>query len=553
MSTPTIELAPSKSTEPHRTNTFEWSAVLLACVVLLANAPLFLQHLAQLWRIPHYQFFPLLLVGAAALAWRGMRHKPLRLKAGGPFVTCSLLVVSWLLLAAAELFISRWLASVSTITALITLCYAVGGTQLLGRLSPAILMLCLLIPLPFELDIELVYWLRALTSGWASRVLDLLGIHHLMEGNVIVIGQGRLLVDEACSGINSLFSVVACTLFLILWFHRRVVHALLLAAAAIAWVLVANVARVVLLTWLKVRWNLDLLSGWKHEVFGMLLFLVAVTLLWSTDRFLLFVFSSAESSGSKQNPSTEQEPSHQENGRRGPALSVTAWPFVVAFLGILLARTIVHGLPSSNASESSEAIVERAATLDEEAVPLKIGDWTRTQHRESTRNPSSAYGEFSKTWQFVSSDGDVVTLSLDYPFPKWHDLTRCYTSQGWRVEQEGLQREEDGLSYAVVALKKSGFRRGLLFYCEFSRSGQALQARAGGTALIKSRRNKMIRDWWNRLTGDETERQSGAVYQIQLFVETPRPAGQSLQQDARNLFLRCAKTLSSQLAVSDRK
>src|SRR5436853_413288 len=84
-------------------------------------------------------------------------------------------------------------------------------------LAPAWFFLWLLIPPPLNLDQRLVTRLQTFTARQSSRLLDQLGVLHVMQGNVVVIPHKHLLVEEACSGINSLFSMLACTLFFVLW------------------------------------------------------------------------------------------------------------------------------------------------------------------------------------------------------------------------------------------------------------------------------------------------------------------------------------------------
>src|SRR3954471_9880340 len=83
-------------------------------VLALAFLPLLIAHGRQLWLRPHYQFFPLALVGAAVLAWPALRDGPRsRPRPTGLAVSYALAGLSWLLLAAAFVYESPWLASVA--------------------------------------------------------------------------------------------------------------------------------------------------------------------------------------------------------------------------------------------------------------------------------------------------------------------------------------------------------------------------------------------------------------------------------------------------------
>ena len=66
-------------------------------VPLVAHLPLLLTHARALWLRPHYQFFPLVLLGAGILAWQ-------RLRGCGPLRPGRLILSVPLLLGACLLF-----------------------------------------------------------------------------------------------------------------------------------------------------------------------------------------------------------------------------------------------------------------------------------------------------------------------------------------------------------------------------------------------------------------------------------------------------------------
>ena len=240
-------------------------------MVTAAFVPLLWRHCGMLWARPHYQFFPMVFAGAAVLAWKGLRTTAL-LQPDRTWKSWGVMIWSWTLLAAAELLGSSWLSAVASLLMLLAAIYAVGGRVLFGQLLPAWLFLWLIVPPPFGLDQSLVLALQRLTTQWSSSVLDLFSIYHVVAGNVVEIGTRRFFVAEACAGINSLFSILACTIFHVLYSRPAVLRAILLILAAIAWVLLANVARVVLVVWFAKQSGIDLAMGWRHDLLGFSLF-----------------------------------------------------------------------------------------------------------------------------------------------------------------------------------------------------------------------------------------------------------------------------------------
>jgi exosortase len=270
---------------------FELKGLTLPTGVLLALGfvPLLVAFFVNLWAKEHYQFFPLALAGAGFLAWTRLEEVPRPLQAGARFVTAPIIGFSFLFLAAATVLWSPWLGAVSAMIGLAGAVWWVGGWRLLKAMIPAGLLLVLIIPPPFNLDTNLTLELRRLAVRWSSSVLDAIELPHSVTGNVIEIPGQRLLVEEACSGINSVLSTSAVCWFYCLWRRRHPLHLLVCAVMTIGFVLLGNVSRITLGAWLKFHYHLDILSGWRHETVGLILFASYLGLILSLDQLLVFL------------------------------------------------------------------------------------------------------------------------------------------------------------------------------------------------------------------------------------------------------------------------
>ena len=258
-----------------------WPALGLACL------PLLWLHAQTLWEKPHYQFFPWAVLGAAALAWR--RRELLRsLTPGLPVVSYTLLGLGGCLLLAAGYVVSPWLGMVAALIALIGYLWLLGGYRLFAALFPSLVLLFMLVPPPLGLDTRLILLLQTSTTNLASRTLDWLELPHVPFAHTLQVPGDQLLVDEACSGIASLFSVVTFTLFFCFYLRRKPAHLVTLVFFAAVFVILGNVARVVIITVLKSRYGVDLVNGWKHEMTGLVVFAVCLALTVSMDQAILF-------------------------------------------------------------------------------------------------------------------------------------------------------------------------------------------------------------------------------------------------------------------------
>jgi exosortase len=458
----------------------------------------------------------------------------------------ALAVLTWILLAVAVLLDSSWLGTVAALLGLAAVCVGVGGLALFRRLWPAWALLWLAVPLPFEHDRTVVLFLQTLTTQQSSSLLDLFGVFHAVSGHLFEVGGRRLLVEQACGGINSLLSVLACTLFFVFYYQRPPVRTVLLVLTAVAWVLAANIARVVLVVLLYARWNTDLTAGWRHDALGLLLFTLALGLIWSTDRLLAFFAG----------PGPPQPPTAAVHGEQGAASAespsprswLNSWPWGVAFALLAVAWGVLHG-SAAGSFTAAQPKLPALGRMSAETMPVQVGECRRTGFAERSRDTGSEFGENSRVWTYRVGSNESV-LSLDYSFPGWHDLTRCYTTQGWVVQEETILAPDEADNGQVplvqIRLTKPGYRAGYLLYCQFDGRGTILEPRRSGADLTFHRQASALRRVWEKRSNPADPGKDdppGPIYQLQLFVESYAPLSPADEEQVRHLFQAAAREL----------
>ncbi len=90
-------------------------------------------------------------------------------------------------------------------------------------------------PYASQLHGQLIAFLQRLSSRVSSHILDLLKINHLMTGNVLQVPDKQFFVDEACSGIVSIMSVIAAGGIYCVWKNRPAIHVILLLVTGVIW------------------------------------------------------------------------------------------------------------------------------------------------------------------------------------------------------------------------------------------------------------------------------------------------------------------------------
>lgn len=129
--------------------------------------------------------------------------------------------------------------------------------------------------------------LKVLVSDLVTQVLYALGYPVAQNGVMIMIGPYRLLVQDACAGMNSIFALSAIGVFYVAtmsrgsWIHNAV---LLLAILPIT--IAANFFRVLALVLVAYYGGVDAIEGFFHDATGAALFVVALALLLMLDQIL---------------------------------------------------------------------------------------------------------------------------------------------------------------------------------------------------------------------------------------------------------------------------
>ena len=143
------------------------------------------------------------------------------------------------------------------------------------------------IPLPYEVLLGLTGPLKAAVSAAACGLLSWFGYPIGRDGVVITIGQYQLLVTEACTGLQSIFTLEAVGLvYTNLMNYRSWTRQLLLAVLVVPVSFLANVVRVVVLVLITHYLGDAAGRGFLHGFAGLMLFAVAFAMIYGIDKLL---------------------------------------------------------------------------------------------------------------------------------------------------------------------------------------------------------------------------------------------------------------------------
>lgn len=568
-------------------------ASIFAVSVTAAFWPLVSLHLRHLWARPHYAFWPLLVA-----AWCGLfvvrwprRTKPS--EPGTAWTTFALLGAGLLLLAVAISLYSPWLAMVAAILALGGILRHLAGRAFRRQFFGLWLLLWLLVPPPFGLDTASIEQLQNRTTAAAGYLLDSIGVLHLRAGNIIEMPGHDLMVRDASNGVRWMYVMFTVAAVYAVWRRRKFIPTVLLLCFAVIHAGIANLLRVATVGWAYARWGISLDTGWEHDALTACAFLVALTLLISSDRLVAITIrginfskrvvvgllgewlwdirqgwsqrfgrrleddepdSYGDSEEDRAGPQQTQGRRASQARPRRPAVAtavkilvIFCWVVLItSFTSLAALQVYIQQTPVRPSLDIRDAI----AGLSERSLPETVGPWTCVGFSSLTREPGHPFGENSKIWSFTAKQY-VADFSVDFTFDGWHELARCYQNQGWNVLERTVvtdpgQSAADDSGYVLIQMDELGGRNALVVCSQYDRTAAPLLARYTGPAWIDRGMQKLRKGpVWQLFSKTPTwvGDPDTTTYQIQVFVMSNDPLDREQRDEVISQFKQLEATL----------
>jgi exosortase B len=266
-----------------------WPALLFASIVA-AYVPTFITLARGPWQTEQEGHGPLIIAAAAWLVWQSRDKLRTAVLSPSP-------VLGWLVLLGGltVLVLSRnqdiWFLEVASEIPVLAGCVLLlAGWPVLRILAFPIGFLIFSAPAPGWMVDAATVPLKVLISDLVTNGLYAAGYPIAQNGVVIQIGPYQLLVQDACSGMNSIFALSAIGVFYVYAFrwHEKI-RALILLSLIIPITITANFLRVVALVLIAYYGGVEMIEGVIHDLTGIALFIVAVALMFMCDGLISVV------------------------------------------------------------------------------------------------------------------------------------------------------------------------------------------------------------------------------------------------------------------------
>jgi exosortase len=200
----------------------------------------------------------------------------------------------WILAAAlvrlsAAYFFLPWFGDLSLIPTLIGIALLLGGGHCLRWAWPSIAFLVFMLPLPFSIKWALSDPLQRIATLASTYTLQTIGLPALSKGNIIIVDDVSLGVEEACNGLGMLvvFFALATALAFVLDVPLWEKGLLVLSAVPVA--LLSNIGRIVLTGGMSQIFGAKVAHVVFHDWGGWLMMPLALALLGLEIRLLSWV------------------------------------------------------------------------------------------------------------------------------------------------------------------------------------------------------------------------------------------------------------------------
>jgi exosortase len=269
------------SVAPNQPGAFSWPLILGFCLLSV----LAVQTLAkETWSHEEGAHGPLVICIVAWLLWRNMPSTRKVASPGRPTIIAVALLLSLAAYILGEAFDFITLGTAGVYGVGLTIFYSQFGFRAVTQNKFAFFYLLFALPPPSSWIDRLTFPLKQLVSVTATAMLQLFGLPVVHEGVVIYVAQYQLLVEDACSGLNSIIGLLAITLiYIYLARGSSWRQSLFLASLTIPIAIAANIIRIIVLILLTYYEGDDVAQGFLHQVAGIFVFLLSLLLIMAID------------------------------------------------------------------------------------------------------------------------------------------------------------------------------------------------------------------------------------------------------------------------------
>ncbi|WP_375205642.1 VPLPA-CTERM-specific exosortase XrtD [Hyphococcus sp.] len=452
---------------------FSLPPLYLAGALAIATAFAFfngIENLFMRWgeqqELSHGYFLPVIagwILWSRRDALRGSLGKPVALGLAGVAISALVLILSELTVT--SLMIFQHLAMILLFS---SLALALGGWKIFWLTLLPIGFMLFMVPPP--------YWFITILSQhfqlWSSQLgvwmIELLSIPVYLSGNIIDLGDYKLQVAEACSGLRYLFPFLSLGFLAAYLFHAPLWQRAIVFLSTIPITIVMNSFRIAVTGILVQRFGPEHAEGFIHMFEGWVVFLLCLALLFAVIALLSRLSGRKSMTDLLGLPDIKAQPA--ESAWSESRFTLHA---LISLVILVAAGAYVH-FGTSN-------ILRVPDRADLSGLPYELEGW-RSEIQEVDADTLNVLGadDYVIT-NLQNPDGELFNLYIAYLNMQrhghsWHSPRQCIPGGGWQIAEHDYATAtlENGetFRYNRIIIENRGVRQ--LVYYWYDQRGRRL-------------------------------------------------------------------------------
>ena len=365
-------------------------------------------------------FIPLI---SAWMLWT--RRAAIRASINDPMrLGVAIIAASVILLVGGELTYIFVLNHVALVIALIGLVVCIGGQNLLNVCFAPLIFLLFMIPLPYFVGTVFTWNLQLISSQVGALFIGILGIPVYLDGNIIDLGNYKLGVVEACSGLRYLMPLLSLGFLAAYMFQGRLWQKGVIFLLVFPIAILMNGIRIACVAILAEVFDIPPATGFMHLFEGWVVFLGCLSLLYCT---MVLLSRSAVPEGMLRLPTFEQITPRKATSYYNLKPLATATVIL-----IVAAIAVQFGLQKAVTPPERAELSELPFELD--------GSWHPAIQRLDADVEETLGADDYLVADLKHDNGDLVNVYVAYLKSQrdgrsWHSPRQCMPGGGWKIAE----------------------------------------------------------------------------------------------------------------------
>ena len=221
-----------------------------------------------------------------------------------------------------------------------------------------------------------------------------------------------------------------------------------------------------------------------------------------------------------------------------------AWFVILVVIG-MIGLSVVQSQFQLTTNSQPPGLSRGDVELRDECLPAKIADWQKQSFTPPKQVVPDGQTFWTHSWIYRCENNSAIVAFDQAAFRGWHELSQCYSAQGWILESRSIhENKSDEWHYVVSEFSKPPNESALVVFSLFFEDGSAVKPPELSINQAIRRNMSWLEQIDDRLDNMKAK-PTDPTLQCQAFVPTTGPIDPAVLQqtiqlhlDSRKLFVK---------------